>query len=280
MKPGIYYDIPFAEYLRIDAISNSYLKRIAQSPAHAIVPFKSTSAMREGRILHTLILEPEKESEVIATAPEGSRNSNAFKQAVESQFGITYPGKWADAQELISAKRGIEVVDAHQLECFKQVAKQIKETPEVYKLLKGTRREVTVIWEREGHLCKARIDALGEWATDIKSTVDSSPVKFARQAFPFGYHRQDAWYMSGLEANGVKAKGMAFIAFQKQEPFNPMIYVFSEEDRDIAEAENEYLFQLAVQCKKTGNYPGYEHTGGRVRTLEKPGYYQPIGGRS
>jgi len=277
MKPGIYYDIPFAEYLKIDAISNSFLKRIAQSPAHAIAPFKGTSAMREGRILHTLILEPEKQSEVITTAPEGSRNSTAFKQAVEKQFGITYPGKWADAQELISAEKGIEVVDAERLEWFKQVAKQLKETPEVYKLLKGTQREVTIIWEREGHLCKARIDALGAWAVDLKTAADSSPEGFSRSAFNFGYHRQDAWYMNGCKELGIEAHGMAFIALEKEQPINPMIYTFGDEERAIAEAENEYLFQLAVQCKTSGTYPGYEHKGGRVHTLELPGYYKMIG---
>ena len=273
MKPGIYFDMPFAQYLEIDAISNSFLKRVSISPAHSQVQFSGSTATREGRILHTLVLEPEKAPDVIATAPEGNKNGSAFKEAVEVKFGIKYPGKWDDAAKMIEAEKGIEVVTVDRLQWFEDVAKKLKDTPEVCKLLEGTQREVTLIWERDGHLCKARIDALGKWAVDLKSAADSSPWAFRKQAFNLGYHRQDAWYMAGCKALGIDAKGMAFIAFEKEPPINPMIYVFGEEERLIAEAEIDYLFDLTVKCKESGNWPGYEYAEGRVHTLEAPNYY-------
>ena len=275
-KPGIYYDVPFSVYLKIKAVSSSVLKAHLKSPAHAKMGVKTTNAMRDGRILHAMILEPEKVKDYIRTAPDGNKNGKAFKDAVSKEYGINYESTWADALFQIEAKYPeLTIADKSTIDSLKATADSLKDVPEIMKLLKDTKREVTAIWERDGVLCKARYDALGKWAVDIKSTKDSSPRRFNSQAFDLGYHIQDAWYMSGLKALDIEAQGMAFIAFEKEEPVNPMIYVFGEFERDLARKETDSLFEEHLKCLESDVWGGYEVvTGSRIHTLEVPMWYQ------
>ena len=275
-KPGIYYDVPFSTYLQIEAVSSSLLKSYMKSPAHSRVPVKTTGAMRDGRIIHAMILEPEKVKDYIRTAPEGNKNSKAFKESIAREYGIEYPGTWEMALSEIECKHPeLTISDKSTISELQYVAKTLESVPEIMKLLNNTQREVTVIWKRDGLLCKARFDALGSWAVDMKSTKDSSPRKFNSQAFDLGYHIQDAWYMSGLAELGVDAKGMAFVAFEKTEPVNPMIYTFGDFERDLAIKEVEYLFSLHVECTEKQTWGGYEAVyGSRIHTLELPAWYQ------
>ena len=62
MKPGIYEGIPFDDYLKIDAVSNSLLNEFRSCPARAKYYMDngsvSTEAMNMGSALHTAVLEP------------------------------------------------------------------------------------------------------------------------------------------------------------------------------------------------------------------------------
>ena len=59
-QDGIYRNVPFADYLEWDAVSNSALSRFARVPAAAHVPIDDTAALALGRALHCAILEPER----------------------------------------------------------------------------------------------------------------------------------------------------------------------------------------------------------------------------
>ena len=56
MKPGIYPNIPFREYLKIEAVSNSYLGRLDECPAKGLIPRKDTDSLGLGRAVHTVVL--------------------------------------------------------------------------------------------------------------------------------------------------------------------------------------------------------------------------------
>lgn len=64
IEPGIYPDMPAAEYHAAPAASKSDLDKIARSPAHYRAykenPPEQTKAMALGTAFHTLVLEPEK----------------------------------------------------------------------------------------------------------------------------------------------------------------------------------------------------------------------------
>lgn len=278
-KPGIYEDIPFSDYLNIDAWSKSTLEQYLLSAAQAKEDVKTTDAMRIGSLLHTLILEPDKVSERLAIIPEGNKNAKAFKEAIAAQFGMAYEGKWSDMQQAIEAEHPeLHLCTGEDMEGYKALAKAVSGKPEIKRLMQGSRREVTVLWERGDDLCKARVDALtNDWAIDFKSTVSSQPADFMRKAIKLGYHRQDAWYLEGLKANGWKGNGFAFVAFEKEAPYHPMIYTVDDELREYAKQELDSALAYAQHCRDTGNYPGYEGPKNElVRTIEAPGWYQPI----
>ena len=86
MKPGIYENLPVNEYLSIEAVSNSSLKSLNASPRHfwachvapEKTPVKETDAMRVGRAIHTMFLEPAMFNAEFAIW-DGRRSGDAYK---------------------------------------------------------------------------------------------------------------------------------------------------------------------------------------------------------
>ena len=73
--PGVHYALPFADYLAIDALSASGMKRLLQSPLHyqadRLVARKPSAAMNFGIAAHLLTLEPDRFALEDAAATDG-----------------------------------------------------------------------------------------------------------------------------------------------------------------------------------------------------------------
>lgn len=76
-EPGIYEGISFKRYCRIEAVNQSTLKEILKSPRHYKAAIDKgetdTPAMRDGRIIHSLVLEPRSVSSRVAVWPNDTR---------------------------------------------------------------------------------------------------------------------------------------------------------------------------------------------------------------
>lgn len=85
-EPGIYEGISFKRYCKIPAVNQSTLKEILKSPKHYRAATEKaeqdTPAMRDGRIIHSLVLEPRSVSSRVAIWPE-ERRAGLVWEAVE-----------------------------------------------------------------------------------------------------------------------------------------------------------------------------------------------------
>lgn len=257
-KPGIYHGLSFLDYQRIDAVNQSLLGLFDRSPAHAryamLHPDESTPEQSLGTATHAAILEPERFATQWVIAPKIDKRTNAGKEAW-ARFQSENGGReWIDAESYGFAKGMADAVYGHHI---------------LRDALTGPgQNEVTVLWVDPvtGLLCKARIDRFCKVAgfssvLDLKSTRDAQPCAFAKSVYTYGYHRQAAFYLDGLdELSGKTYPRKHFIAAVESSP--PHGVVLYELDTDaIVEGRAKYrrALDLYAECRKSNSWPGYPH---------------------
>ncbi len=181
LKDEFYYD-----YLGKAALSSSSLKKLLQSPkvyqASLSEEQVETKALREGKLIHLLLLEPHKE-ETLNVIEVKTRTSKAYKEAA-IEFGSD------------NTFTAVEIATA------KKVARAVKDCPEAWEMIYGAATEVPVAGEIMGLPFRAKADILhkGTRIVDLKTTGNDLS-KFKYDAYNFGYDAQAAIYthLFGLE---------------------------------------------------------------------------------
>lgn len=178
-KPGIYFHMPDTEYHSDWSISNSGMGDLLKSPRRYwhksnMNPEKEsidTIDMRKGRVLHTLLLEPQNFHKDWKIKP-GVQNSTSP--------GMIGEGAYKDLCAAVKALRSDNVFG---------------------RLFQGGFAEVSIFWidEETQVPCRARIDYLTPYfAGDLKSTTDVSDYSLGYSIVDYGYYRQAAFYLHGL----------------------------------------------------------------------------------
>lgn len=133
----------------------------------------------------------------------------------------------------------------------------------------GGRAEVTGVWRDEptGVWCRMRLDWLPAptdgplIVPDYKTTTDASPAACERAIARYGYHRQGAFYLSGLRRLGV-ADGRTRFAFVFQETTAPYLVTVVEMDPEMRRAGmrmNRRGIDLYARCRAENRWPGYHN---------------------
>ncbi|MCK5236156.1 MAG: PD-(D/E)XK nuclease-like domain-containing protein [Deltaproteobacteria bacterium] len=262
---GIHGDVPFEDYLAIDAVSNSYLGKLKQCPAKALMENEDTPALGFGRAVHSLVLEgfdPFRKD--FAVMPKIDKRTKVGK-ARYATFLEKHGGK------------GIITVDeyAHAF----GMRKAIHSHPMAKKLLAQGVTEQTVIWTSNGTRCKSRPDALPGGKTralvDLKTTEDASPEGFKRSIKKWGYARQAAFYLDAMNLvkSGKVGKNRLYdvfiiIAVEKKPPYMVATFQLDQEYIEAGREEYKELIELNRTYEKDGFFPPYQS--GELQLLEKP----------
>ena len=251
--PGLYPDIREAEYLAMEAIGSTHLEWLAISPRHYRYmvehPARETSAMGLGTALHMAVLEPdafvntyvlEPDPSAIAPGNEKPRATKAFKEAVK----------------LLSAG-GRVVLKQDDMDRVMNMAAAIMAHPVAKRVLeKSLLRELTIVWEQNGRLCRGRADALGaNFIADIKTTRDLkrfSPWTITE----FGLHRQAAHYENGLGILDRTIEAFYHIAVENEPPHDVGVFVLEDSARVCGHNDCERLLARLAVCEASGTWPG------------------------
>lgn len=249
---GIVRDMPFEEYLAVEAVSKSLLNDLADCPytawAKHINPerpqFKPTPAMAAGTLAHTLILEPRESITRYAVKPGGL------------DLRTTAGRGWAEA----NADRVI--VTAEQWETAQAQRDAVLANTQAGDWLRVGFAEASVFWvdAATGVYCKARpdwihVDPEGRRVMlDLKTASDVSPDGFARAIATYGYHRQQAHYTS---APCLPVDLFAFVAVSSSYPFIAVTYMLDDESLQQGRDEVAELLTTYAECKRTGTWPTY-----------------------
>lgn len=263
VRAGIIPGIPIEEYHRHGSVSKSQLDQLAKSPAHYLAslttPRKETPAMRIGSLFHGLVLEPERVK--IAVAPVCDKRTKEGKATWEA---------------FCLENAGAEIVTADEGEMLNGMAASIKAHPAASALLSGDGiAEGSCFWfdERSGELCRCRPDFyrrdLGI-IVDLKTTDDASPEAFAKSIAKYGYHRQNAMYVDGVEAaTGDFVKGFVFVVTEKSAPYCTAVYSLDMQGIEVGRDQYKRLLLDLADCKIAKKFPGYSD---RIEVLSLPAW--------
>lgn len=255
-EPGIYPDVPDHKYHAVGAISKSRLDLLRRSPAHLwasfTAPREETGALRLGKLLHCLVLEPD-QYELRYVVVDASRATKAGRAAVAE----------AGASGLIPLKPG-------EHDEARAMADAVRVHPVAGALLaQSGESELTAYWEEEidGMCipCKMRLDRLvhdlpgfGPVLLDIKTTRDASPRAMSQHIAEYGYHRQAAWYRRGMRmAGGVESRQFTLVCVEAEPPYPVGVYNISEAAQGQGLRELTDALHLLASCITSGEWPGY-----------------------
>lgn len=204
LEPGAYLDVPFSEYLRAPAISNSFLCGFERSPGYAKwaqdapTDHDAESAADLGTLVHTLALEPESVAERYFVMPSLNLKTADGRE------------KAADYEQQASAV-GLIPVSFDEMRKAQMMADSMLAHPDMRMWLraKSGYSEATIIWRdaETGLLCKARCDRLifvpgGVVIFDVK-TIGRIEKLNRWYVQDYGYDRQRAHYVEAAESLGA-----------------------------------------------------------------------------
>lgn len=275
LEDGIHYDIPFTDYLSIDALSQSGIKRLMKSPAHYLVKTESTPAMELGRAIHAIVLEGRHPTDVAALKPASRKPTdtqrNAKNPSVESMRAM------AEWEEFAARSEGKVVLSHVEFGCMVAITESIRRSDCAQQFLGQLgRAEVTMVWTdpETGVRCKGRIDWLTEAGIpcDLKTCRDASPSAFGRHAWNMGYVHQDQFYRTGLQAlTGQRPETFVIVAAETDEPYCVAAYYSDEAACERAQVDIVRASLVYSHCKATHHWPAV-YAGAPIKQLRVPGW--------
>ena len=256
MKPGIHHSVPMSDYLAIDALSSGVCHAIlSQSPLHAKYkkenPDEANSAMDIGTVAHKILLEGTQDGIVIVDA-EDWRTKTA-KEARDAAHAAGQVPILVGKLPLI-----LNMVDA---------AKAFVATSEIAGIFDAGKPEVTLIWEDDGVLCKARPDFLPNDRSlilHVKTTGGSAePESWIRnQFFGSGYDVAAAFYERSLRALSADPDRYLdtqsiFLVIEQDAPYGCSLIGLDPMTRENAERKISRAISQWSNCLHLNWWPCY-----------------------
>lgn len=244
--PGLSYEA----YARLAGVRASELKVLcARTPAHLkayrAAESRDTDALRFGKAVHLLALEPDRALDAVLCGPDCGRRSNADKAA------------WAEVEAKAAARGGV-VLSYEDYKRAEACARAVLEHEEAGGLLTMPgERELSITWTERGLPAKARIDLCGTVLVDLKTTRDASEERFSRDVFALGYHIQADWYTRAALAAGLQAFRFVFVAVESAPPFAVKLHEVGPVGKSLARNRIDAALDALRRAEASGVWDGY-----------------------
>lgn len=220
----------------------STLKKLAQSPAHyrdALEPHDDgdSLALRLGSGVHALLLGG---AEVVVWT------------------GKVRTGKaWDEFQEIHAGKI---ILNQRESDEARGIADAVFAHADAYRILTdGTKLEERITAELDGRAIVGRPDAYGPChVVDLKTSRNSAPAKFLRDAQWRGYHAQLAWYgdLLGL-AGKARVTDHFIVAVETSRPYCVVVYQAAPHAIDLGRRQYRLWWEQLRACEDSDAWPGY-----------------------
>lgn len=241
---GIHYGVPMAEYLAWDAVNQSSLKTIIDSPAHCYHAMtedrEPTEPLMAGGALHVAALEPDRfAAEYVEWVKVKGKGPAAFAADQAATPLSLYSSDW----------------------CIPEMVKALRDDPHAGALLAGLhgRAEVSILWtDTTGVRCKARLDGLFPRLTwDLKSISDiPTDRNCQRAAMTYRYPFQFAFQRRGLLALGEPERDAAIVFIEKSAPHTVNTFWMTGDILKYGDAQVNKALAKYRHCTATGVWPG------------------------
>jgi len=278
MKPEIIKDMPFDDYIDVDACQKSALKNV--ETAKDLKKYREkkldNDALRFGRIFHTAILEPnkfkKKKFEIYDDQDWIPKGEHKYDLSQNDQKQL-----WKDynrAYEIEYYKNKAEI------DAIKAMSEAILTDPLASKYLSGKgEAELSLFWDdpKTGLRCKTRLDWLryDDVIVELKSDANPEPVAFGKKVYNMNYH-VGAWFnREGFRACFERdISAFVYIVNEKDDPWTIGTYSMNAHDFDGGEIDG-YPQMKRYQMIKAGGFK--DHNQGEdgeytVLPLQTPGW--------
>lgn len=235
------------DYFDIDAVNWSTLKLLRESPMAYRYGLthkrEDTAALAMGRLVHSMVFEPE-----------------TFAREYAIWYGGRRAGKEWDA--FCAEHAGKTIFKADEIDEATAMADAVRIHPLVAPYLDGGQFETPITWVDEvtGLPCKAKPDWIvpeSRVLLDLKTTVSIEGRRFGNAAARYGYHCQLAHYANGIErALGWKPEQIKIVAVEKAAPYDVGVFNIVDADLYVGQAEVAELLDKLRAHKLADSWPG------------------------
>ena len=281
LLPGIYDDLPFSDYVKIDAMNFHTLKEVMKSPLHLKATLDGlrkpdTDTFRLGRAIHSAILTPRlfsKEFKIsdgcCAKLKSGANKGNNCGKPARWSCDDVHFFCGTHKSEAPNAKEAADTLTHAQMQTVVAVRDHVTRHPAAATLSMDGQPEVTIVFEHSGVLCKSRID----WLTaggllDLKkcqpgTTDDRSILKAVAK---FGYYQQIAFYSLAVESIQGRMPQAELLFVEDSAPHDVVSMPIDSQTMAIGLAEVEQMLATYKRCKADDYWPGMHERSVSIET--------------
>jgi len=235
------------DYYSVDALSNSAIKQIHQSPAHykvwAETKRQPSDAMRIGTALHSYVLDG------IRNFPIYGGATKTLNSKEGRQFLMTYPNGLTYEEYLAVKSMGESILS---VELLAGIIKRSKRELQIYgSELSSDGLKVPV---------KAMLDSVTDAAIlDLKTTSDPA-TRFPYAVKSYSYDIQAAWYlhMAKTHYDGREDRSFYFVVVESFAPYGVLIYEAKPETIASGWDKCKAAIDVYAHCKTWNRWPGYD----------------------
>lgn len=284
MEPGIYPDVEWDEYCRTPGLNASRLKwgllsgRHLQAALNGEYDDKDTPDRLLGRAIHARLLEPSayRDRYHVASTCQALVSRKVDGEKVELPCGnagkYLFRGQWLcgvhcprEAREMCEEFHGGYVLTEEQARAVEAAAAAVKGHEVVRLLRQRGGCEVTLLWDRDGERCKARLDKLipaGPLAKDVvldlkkvqPGAVDVESV--SRQVANYNYDFSAAWYCDGHERLTGRRPRFVWLFQESGVPYETLVLEADGETLEVGRRKCERAWGVYAACRESGEWPG------------------------
>lgn len=236
-------------YFANKALSKSAIDKLLECPAlykawlEGEDEEKTSAALAFGSLSHLLTLQPQEfDSQYAVTDLNlATKEGKAWKAALPD---------------------GIQIVKNDDYEKAQMMADAVRDHPQAKMLFQNYIAEEPIYWNFDGVPCKAKPDIVAEvygrrFIADLKTTESVNPEAIRKSIAKWGYHRQAAWYLSGMEAVGKPCEAFIFIFVEKTYPYLVTMCQLDEDALDKGMEECLRAVSTLKECQASGTWPCY-----------------------
>lgn len=263
---GIFEEMAFEDYRRIDAVNYSSLKNMMRSPMSYRYfkdhPKEATAAMALGGHMHRMTLEPNKVGDFAVWGEIPGQNVRRGKV-------------WDDFQAECAASER-QIITKEERDAMIGMSKSVRMSSMAMRYLDGGHSEVTAVWKDQkfNRPCKGRFDKLKMISgrmhiVDLKTCRDCRPFRFGNEAYRIGYHIQLYMYQEGYRILTGETPVMVEIAVENKPPYELVVYSITEDVLWKGMDDYTRLMKMLAECERTNVWPPAEEA---ITDLTLPSY--------
>lgn len=228
--------------MTLEPVRFSRLKLIARSPLHyAAATVEETMAMEMGSAVHSIVLG----GQPVLPWTKVSENGNPC------------PRRGKDYEKFEADNPGALILTQDAFAGANAIAQAVKSNRLAMSSLDGA-HETEHAWKFGSRDCAGRIDALGDYLTELKVTVSSDPAKVMWQALKMGWFAQLVWYLDGLAARGIVVNERPrIVAVEPKAPYAVTTFAITPAAIDQARRSYRLWFERLLVCEATDEWPPY-----------------------